>query len=990
MRKIKDHKFSLILIPLLAAFSLFITLPHPVEAEVNAITPSTNEINKANGWAHVDAITKVGAAELTFIQPRNFRACFEYRTDGDTSQVIDEEHPLETYQVVDVSEGLQLYPYFCLNTISTHTETISANEYVEVRMLFGAEGDERFDWTRFDVLQPPTIPELEYPIGGSYINDNTPLMQWSDSTDSDGSVSGYYYRIFYNCTDELNIPNSCSVYPNLLGLWRNISEYQAGTTLDRTYYWQVKAVDNEDNESEWSDLEEFTIDTVAPQTPTGLYFRDTVNNKDIQCGERTNAKHLNVHWEEVTEDPSFSHFEYSSFNAPSGMPGIVEKRFDTNYFNSSWWTIPMEGTYGVQVRSVDKAENKSEWFGELVGIDYSCQFIVDWTAPIVELISPANNFYTNTGSFVQKWTSSDTDIKNYQYRSCSNDPTSESCNQIYSTTTMSTSRTVNNDNIIFWWQVRATDTAGNVGPWADPRKATMDSIAPTVEITSHKENQFVAGVQKISGVVEDLNLSHYWFVIYNSLNQKVAGPGVVHNSGPIVNPSFDWDTEQVPDGEYTIKLEARDLANNKDMGSMHWVKVIVDNADPEVKITSPAEDSHLSGTVDIRGWVADTNLSHYNIAIYNEGDDVRDFSLRIEQKTEYTSEFGEKILYTWDTTNGNFPDGRYQIRLAARDLAGNRDMDGPSEEVITVVVDNTPPETTITTPSSGYITNEEPEIIGYTEDGYSVDKVVLSYTDYNTDTSQCGDTWTELTTINNPDKETLPFDWSYDEWTLEDGAYCIKAQGTDLAGNEEHTAIIENVIYDTTPPKITLLDLVLGILNVTADDLLSGQDKIEVSPGNGIWELYAPDMDLNDLVGNQPGTYTIYVRVTDKAGNTTVQSTSFTIPSPTPTTTQTGGEILGVTSPLNPTPVEAFGTGGYTIAQTEGENKEEEEAQKEEKGTEDNPGVKGEEDTEAVNTEEEIEGEGIKWWVYPLVILPILAIFLILWKRRKEENEPQF
>ena len=32
--------------------------------------------------------------------------------------------------------------------------TIPADEFVEVRMVFGAEEDERFDWTRFDVLPP--------------------------------------------------------------------------------------------------------------------------------------------------------------------------------------------------------------------------------------------------------------------------------------------------------------------------------------------------------------------------------------------------------------------------------------------------------------------------------------------------------------------------------------------------------------------------------------------------------------------------------------------------------------------------------------------------------------------------------------------------------------------------------------------------------------------------------------------------------------------
>jgi len=51
----------------------------------------------------------------------------------------------------DITDGL--YPYYCQSNDSS-THTINANEYVEVRMVFGAETDERFDWTRFDVLSP--------------------------------------------------------------------------------------------------------------------------------------------------------------------------------------------------------------------------------------------------------------------------------------------------------------------------------------------------------------------------------------------------------------------------------------------------------------------------------------------------------------------------------------------------------------------------------------------------------------------------------------------------------------------------------------------------------------------------------------------------------------------------------------------------------------------------------------------------------------------
>jgi hypothetical protein len=124
-----------------------------VLAEVNSVTPSTNEINKANGWAHVNQISQsVGETDLQFVSTRNFYSCFEYRTDGDTSQKIS-----DTNYNSGITDGL--YPFFCLNN-NEITETILADEYVEVRMVFGAESDERFDWTRFDVLTEPTKADI--------------------------------------------------------------------------------------------------------------------------------------------------------------------------------------------------------------------------------------------------------------------------------------------------------------------------------------------------------------------------------------------------------------------------------------------------------------------------------------------------------------------------------------------------------------------------------------------------------------------------------------------------------------------------------------------------------------------------------------------------------------------------------------------------------------------------------------------------------------
>jgi hypothetical protein len=117
----------------------------PALGAVNPVTPSTNDINRTNGWAHVDQVsTGIGETTLSFISIRAFYSCFEYRTDGDTSKASGAAN-FNT----DVTDGL--YPYTCVNN-STKLVTLKAQEYVEVRMVFGAEADERFDWTRFEVL----------------------------------------------------------------------------------------------------------------------------------------------------------------------------------------------------------------------------------------------------------------------------------------------------------------------------------------------------------------------------------------------------------------------------------------------------------------------------------------------------------------------------------------------------------------------------------------------------------------------------------------------------------------------------------------------------------------------------------------------------------------------------------------------------------------------------------------------------------------------
>jgi hypothetical protein len=126
------------LLTLVATAGLALTAAAPALAQVDEVTPSTNESNQERGWAHfvVDDV-RIGEVDITFVQPRSFIACFEVRIDGEAPQAPENFNP-------DVTDGL--WPYLCLSG-GTESRTFEADETVEIRMVFGAEGDERFDWT---------------------------------------------------------------------------------------------------------------------------------------------------------------------------------------------------------------------------------------------------------------------------------------------------------------------------------------------------------------------------------------------------------------------------------------------------------------------------------------------------------------------------------------------------------------------------------------------------------------------------------------------------------------------------------------------------------------------------------------------------------------------------------------------------------------------------------------------------------------------------
>jgi len=324
-----------------------------VSADVNPVTPSTNDINRTKGWAHVDQLSKdVGATDLQFISTRGFYSCFEYRTDGDTNQATGDPN----YNT-DITDGL--YPYYCQNNDSS-IHTISANEYVEVRMVFGAETDERFDWTRFDVLPIPfirsaeiTFPTVDEEVSGMVSFDATLTdedgndnVQWAVRKGTCaaatgtvfGNVDGYTDDYDWNGADFHALADTSSWIPGDYCFIFNPTESAGDTPIRETREFVLK-------------------DTVAPLVTIESPSEGNEVSGTIEI------------YGTVVEDYLLSHYNISVYPGDADFSDFSKRIAQTTVYRSTGFTNELifewdstgwdDGEYLIRLAARDSAGNRS-------------------------------------------------------------------------------------------------------------------------------------------------------------------------------------------------------------------------------------------------------------------------------------------------------------------------------------------------------------------------------------------------------------------------------------------------------------------------------------------------------------------------------------------------------------------------------------------------------------------------------------------------------
>jgi hypothetical protein len=112
----------------------------------------------------------------------------------------------------------------------------------------------------------PAAPTLLSPANGAFTNDQTPLLDWQDVTDSSG-INRYHIQI---STDPTLAGSGSFATPVIDTNVQSpvVSQFTPATDLlPGTYYWHVRARDGGNNFGLFSSIFSFTIDITAPDAP---------------------------------------------------------------------------------------------------------------------------------------------------------------------------------------------------------------------------------------------------------------------------------------------------------------------------------------------------------------------------------------------------------------------------------------------------------------------------------------------------------------------------------------------------------------------------------------------------------------------------------------------------------------------------------------------------------------------------------------------------
>ncbi|MEO0077309.1 MAG: hypothetical protein ABIK19_06550, partial [candidate division WOR-3 bacterium] len=475
--------------------------------------------------------------------------------------------------------------------------------------------------------QAPSIPILIAPANNAYLRDSMPCFWWRKSTDVDKDKEDNQAVFLYHKSD-LNLKNMESTnfislnssfesgianyqlqyamnssFIGAVQINSNDTFYQVPTRLvDTTYYWRVRAIDSAGNQSSWSSVWSFEIDTRAPNAPVlispinGIWLTNTsviFNWSQVTFGDNN----IDVIARSVSDEAISPLIAKLTSITNKGKPEsefTSPVRYILQVDTSRNFTNPITDTtsylydtltltqakYFWRVRAYDLAGNQ----GTFSSAD---SFGIDYTPPSVpNLISPANNAILND-SFVRFYWNRSTDnvsgIKHYQIQIAKN----TNFTNAFDTTVVDTTLLRKLTDTTYYWWVKSYDRANNQSSWSATRSFEIDTRIPNAPVLISPVNgvwltntnvifnwsQVTFEDSKITRLKDLMMTEDIILKSSNTLPEKFVSPIryilQVDTNRNFTNPITDttpylYDTLTLSQARYFWRVRAYDLAGNQE------------------------------------------------------------------------------------------------------------------------------------------------------------------------------------------------------------------------------------------------------------------------------------------------------------------------------------------------------------------------------------------------------------------------------------------
>lgn len=193
-------------------------------------------------------------------------------------------------------------------------------------------------------------------------------------------------------------------------------------------------------------------------------------------------------------------------------------------------------------------------------------------------------------------------------------------------------------------KVVVTDSSGNSA--SKEQIINIDNEIPVISNLSISENQIIGGDfnEVTFEIEENQGLESVEIYINNQLYQELDTNSF----------SFNLQTSELTDGANTLKIVARDLADNI---ALFEVPFISDNTGPEISIENLSDDQIIDGTITIAPNLAD------------EYSELFSLSIEIDEQALLAVENPENESYVFNSLQ--FPTGTGTFRIVAKDVLLN-------------------------------------------------------------------------------------------------------------------------------------------------------------------------------------------------------------------------------------------------------------------------------------------------------------------------------